>query len=117
MISSRLVTDLIAPMQDRVTAFLAKANDAGMGLTVTNAMPGWSYHNYGCAVDVVPLRYGKPVWGDTGADLVLWMQVGKIGESCGLEWAWRWRDNKELAHFQWTGGKTIVQLVNGERIV
>lgn len=83
------------------------------GKIVTNARPGESWHNHRCAFDVVPIRNGKPVWGTAGADLELWMRVGEIGESVGLEWAGRWKRFREFPHFQYTGGLTIAQLQAG----
>ena len=38
------------------------------GKKVTNAKGGQSFHNWRVALDVVPLRNGKPVWGTTGED-------------------------------------------------
>jgi len=35
-----------------------------MGLKVTNAKAGESAHNFGLALDFVPLNKGKPVWSD-----------------------------------------------------
>ena len=83
------------------------------GNIVTNAKGGQSFHNYCCAIDIVPLRLGKPVWGTTGEDGKLWDQVGAIGESCGLEWAAHWPTFKEECHFQYTGGLTLAQLQAG----
>ena len=77
------------------------------GAIVTNAQPGQSFHNYRCALDVVPIRNGKCVW---DANDSVWQEVGKIGEACGLEWAWRWASFKEMAHFQDASGKTLKQL-------
>ena len=86
------------------------------GKIVTNAKAGQSYHNWKVAFDVVPLRYGKPVWGTKGDDLKLWEQVGAIGESLGLEWAWRWTRNKEMAHFQFTDGLKIADFQAGKTL-
>lgn len=79
------------------------------GSIVTNAKAGQSKHNFNIsgqpaslAFDVVPLRNGKPVWGTKGEDLVLWLRVGGIGESVGLEWAGRWKRFKEFPHFEKT---------------
>ena len=77
------------------------------GRKVTNARGGQSFHNYRVAYDVVPLRNGKPVWGTTGADGELWQEVGRLGESVGLEWAGRWVRFREFPHFQFTGGKPL----------
>lgn len=76
------------------------------GKIVTNAKPGESFHNYGVAFDFVPLVNGKALWDD----VALFVRCGELAESCGLEWAGRWKSFKELAHCQFTGGKSIAQL-------
>ena len=83
---------------------------------VTNARAGQSFHNHRLAFDCVPLRNGKPVWGTTGSDLMLWMRVGNIGESVGLEWAGRWKTFREFPHFQFTGGHPIAYFQKGGKI-
>jgi len=90
------------------------------GRKVTNARAGKSRHNARSAdgtpasqaFDVVPLRYGKPVWGTSGNgidedptddqkdDLEVWQRVGAHGEAVGLEWAGRWASFREFPHFQ-----------------
>lgn len=89
------------------------------GRRVTNAKPGQSMHNFryggkpaSLAVDVVPMRAGKPVWGTTGADLALWQRVGRLGESAGLEWAGRWTRFREFPHFQHPDAKSVRLKVN-----
>ena len=139
MISSRSLSDLLPPARDRAEVFLARARAEGIellvtstfrdhesqaalyaqgrsapGRIVTNARPGQSLHNWRVALDVVPLRAGKPVWGTTGADGQLWARVGAIGEAWGLEWAARWKSFPEFAHFQYTGGLTLAQLQAGQ---
>lgn len=79
------------------------------GAIVTDAKAGYSFHNYKCAFDFVPLVNGKPAWND----LKLIAKCGAIGESIGLEWAGRWEHFKELLHCQYTGGVTIDQLRAG----
>lgn len=83
---------------------------------VTNAKGGQSMHNYHLAFDCVPFRGGKPVWGTTGADLMLWMRVGNIGEGVGLEWAGRWKTFKEMPHFQFTGGHPLSYFEAGGKL-
>lgn len=89
------------------------------GKIVTNARAGQSAHNYtlnglpaALAIDVVPLRNGKPVWGLSGDgiddnpadddkdDLELWQKVRSAAESAGLESASRWSSMREWPHFQ-----------------
>lgn len=87
------------------------------GKVVTKAKAGDSWHNWRCAFDVLPLRYGKPVWGTTGTDAEVWRRLGDIGEACGLEWAGRWKTFRELAHFQYTGGLTLADFKAGKTVV
>lgn len=81
------------------------------GRIVTNAKPGRSTHNNtlngkpaALAVDVVPLRDGKPIW---AASDPVWKRVGEIGEKVGLEWAGRWTTFREYPHFQHPQAKTL----------
>jgi peptidoglycan L-alanyl-D-glutamate endopeptidase CwlK len=72
------------------------------GNVVTNAKCGQSAHNYQLAVDVVEYKNGKPWWNSTN-----WEQIGRIGESVGLEWGGRWTSFKDKPHFQDLGGRSI----------
>lgn len=143
MINSRKIEDLHPAVQEKANAFLAAAlldgidllvtstyrdNEAQAALyaqgrtkpghVVTNARPGESWHNWACALDVVPLRNGKPVWGtSSGIDSALWRRVGEIGESVGLAWAGRWTGKiREMAHFQFTGGLTLADFKDGKTL-
>ena len=138
MVNSRKIEDLLPIVQDRVRAFIFKCTTAKIdilitstyrdnesqsalyaqgrtqpGKIVTNAKAGESWHNYRCAVDVVPIVNGKPCW-DTKHPV--WQEVGRLGKEAGLEWAGDWKKFKEFPHFQYTGGKTLAQLRSGERI-
>jgi peptidoglycan L-alanyl-D-glutamate endopeptidase CwlK len=138
MINSRSLDDLIPQARVRVDKLIEVCKAAGIDLLVTStyrdnesqdalyaqgrtkpgkivtkAKAGQSFHNYKCAVDVVPLINGKPVWDDT----MLWSQIGGLGKQVGLEWAGDWKGFQEYPHFQYTGGKTIKQLQAGEKIV
>jgi len=139
MINSRKLEDLLPQVRSRVEAFLKAADDAGIdllvtstyrdnasqdalyaqgrtapGKVVTNAKAGQSFHNHRCAVDVVPLRNGKPVWDSKDP---VWQTVGRLGKAAGLEWAGDWKRFKEFPHFQYTGGLTLAQLQQGAKIV
>ncbi len=85
----------------------------GPGKIVTNARAGESLHQYRVALDIVPLRAGKPVWGITAQDGVLWQRVGELGEASGLEWAGRWVKFREFPHFQYTGGLSLADFKAG----
>ena len=138
MINSRSLDELLPQVRVRVDKLIENCKAAGIDLLVTStyrdnesqdalyaqgrtqpgkivtkAKAGQSFHNYRCAVDVVPLVNGKPVWDDT----MLWSQIGGLGKQVGLEWAGDWQTFKEYPHFQYTGGKTIKQLQAGEKIV
>lgn len=85
------------------------------GTVVTNAKAGQSYHNYRLAFDVVPLIGGKPLWSTSISDMDVWQNVGRIGKSCGLEWAGDWTHFREYPHFQATGGLTLTDLQAGKK--
>ena len=137
MINSRSLDDLVPPAKQRAEAFIAAAKAKGIDLLVTStyrdnesqdalyaqgrtapgnivtrAKAGQSWHNWRCALDVVPLVNGKAIWDDQA----MWKQVGEIGKSCGLEWAGDWVTFKEFPHFQYTGGMTLAQLQQGAKI-
>jgi peptidoglycan L-alanyl-D-glutamate endopeptidase CwlK len=86
------------------------------GQKVTNARGGQSMHNYRVAFDVVPKKSGQLVWGTTGEDGKLWQKIGEIGESCGLEWAGRWKTFREMPHFQFTGGLSLADFQHGKKL-
>jgi len=138
MINSRSLDDLLPPVKERVEKFLSSAKAAGIdllitstyrdnasqnvlyeqgrttpGKKVTNAKAGQSWHNYRCAVDVVPVVAGKPRW-DVKDEV--WQQVGALGKAAGLEWAGDWKKFKEYPHLQYTGGLTLAQLQLGAKI-
>jgi peptidoglycan L-alanyl-D-glutamate endopeptidase CwlK len=137
MINSRSLDDLAPPVKQRAQAFVDAAKAKGIDLLVTStyrdgesqnalyaqgrttpgnivtrAKAGQSWHNWRCALDVVPLVNGKAIWDDQA----MWKQVGEIGKSCGLEWAGDWKTFKEFPHFQYTGGMTLAQLQQGAKI-
>lgn len=141
MISSRSLDDLTPSVKAKAVALLAAAAANGIdllvtstyrdneaqdalyrqgrgraGAIVTNAKAGESFHNYRIAFDVVPIRNGKAVWGTEGADGKIWLKVGELGESVGLQWAGRWTGKlREMAHFQDSSGLSIADLKAGAR--
>lgn len=137
MIASRDIEVLAAPVKLRVKSFIADAARQGIDLLVTStyrdyesqqalynqgrttpgnivtkAQAGQSFHNFKCAVDVVPLINGKAEWDNDE----LWNKIGAIGKSNGLEWAGDWKGFKEKAHFQYTGGLSLAQLQAGQEV-
>lgn len=135
MITSRLVTDLLDPLAERARIFIDQCAISGIDLLITatfrdfeaqdrlyaqgRILPGqivtWakggdSWHNWRRAFDVVPLRNGKPVWSTRGLDRDLWLRVGEIGTSCGLEWGGDWNRHPDFPHFQDKMGRTLYGL-------
>ena len=138
MINSRSLNDLLPPVKSRVEAFIAACKADGIdllvtstyrdnasqdalyaqgrtkpGKIVTNAKAGQSFHNFRCAVDVVPIVAGKPRW-DVKDEV--WQKIGKLGKAAGLEWAGDWKRFREYPHFQYTGGFALAQLQQGAKI-
>jgi len=151
MINTRDVHALVPRVRNKCKAFLLHCTSQGLDVIVTStfrdhaaqaelyargrtapgrivtwAGPGESFHNYGVAFDVVPLRLGKCVWGTSGDgidndptdddtdDLELWQRLGAIGEECGLEWAGHWpRRKREFPHFQDPNGYALADYQAG----
>jgi hypothetical protein len=128
-----MITDLQALhpyFRDRVTALIKVCKARGIELAIvetyrthakqdeyktmgkgyTNSGAGRSKHQYGLAVDVVPVIKGVAVWHNTA----LWRKVGMAGEKLGLRWGGRWRNPYDPGHFEWTGGVATVSLYAGQ---
>lgn len=76
------------------------------GEIVTNAKGGESWHNYGCAVDLVPMDQdpARPDW-DLGHPV--WQRLVQLGEVLGLYSGSEFTCIKDWPHFQLTGGFPI----------
>ena len=71
---------------------------------------GYSYHNYGLAVDIVfKDSSGNWTW-DNSYD---WERLAQLGESVGFEAGRRW-PRVDSPHFQYTFGLSIEDLLNGK---
>jgi hypothetical protein len=95
-----------------VESFRTHAKQAeyfGMGRKYTRSAGGKSKHQYGLAVDVVPVINAVPEWDN----VALWKKIGVIGEKLGLRWGGRWRAPYDPAHFEWASGITTHQLAYG----
>ena len=138
MISSRSLDDLNPKVKKLAEQFIKACRDAGIdiliystyrdaesqnelyaqgrtkpGRIVTNAKAGFSYHNWRCAFDFVPIVNGKARWDDSAA----YALCGNIGEDLGFEWAGRWSGKlKEVAHMQFTGGLSIFDFQKGKTL-
>lgn len=83
---------------------------------VTKAKTVWdSFHAYGRAFDVAIVNSSGKVDWDDAADwnsdgISDWVQLGKLGESIGLEWGGNFSSMPDLPHFQLREGLTIADL-------
>lgn len=88
----------------------AKQNEyKSMGKKYTRSGGGKSKHQYGLAIDLVPIVGGKPQWNNK----YLWRRIGVAGEQLGLRWGGRWRSLYDPGHFEWTGGLESEELTKG----
>lgn len=76
------------------------------GKIVTNAKGGQSYHNYGLAVDVVPMVNGWPNYNDD------YIRISQIGKSLGFTWGGDFASIKDKPHFHYDFGFRIADLQN-----
>lgn len=75
------------------------------GKIVTNAKPGYSYHNFGLAVDLVPSVNGidqkyVPDWNGSHP---AWKRMIAVGQTVGLTEGALWRTFPDEPHFQLNG--------------
>lgn len=91
------------------------------GVIVTNARGGYSFHNFGLAVDfALLLPDGRQVsWdmrrdgdGDRTAD---WMEVVQEAKALGFEWGGDWIKFKDYPHFQMDFGLSMANLRAGRK--
>ena len=83
------------------------------GAIVTKSHGGYSYHNYGMAVDIAFIRGGKlsydikaDIDGDGKAD---WIEVVQVFQEFRWEWGGNWKFT-DLPHFQKTFGYSVREL-------
>ena len=87
------------------------------GKVVTNAKAGQSFHNYGLAYDVVPVKPNGAVDYDTTspAAVTRWQKIGELGKAQGLRWGGDFHSIKDLPHFEWSGELSLADLQEGKR--
>lgn len=91
------------------------------GSIVTNAKGGYSYHNFGLAVDfALLLPNGSSVSWDmnrdyNGNNIKDWIEVVEEAEKLGFEWGGDWITFKDYPHFQMVFGLTLTQLRAGSK--
>lgn len=117
-------TGLYPDFADRVREFIVEANYSGFnidifsgyrsveeqaklyakgrtapGQIVTNSKPGYSWHSYGLAVDVVNRdNNGDWNWFPDGDDA--WQQLADIADKYGLDWGGNFRTIKDWDHWE-----------------
>lgn len=69
------------------------------GAIVTKARPGDSAHNYGQAIDICPIKDGRPWW--TAPDAT-WKKMADIGTSFGLVPGYYFKSFRDAPHFEST---------------
>ena len=89
---------------------VAKQNEyKRMGKIYTRSTGGRSKHQYGLAIDVVPVVDSLASW----ENIALWKKVGAVGEKLGLRWGGRWRHPYDPGHFEWSGGVSSAAMERG----
>lgn len=89
---------------------VAKQNEyKKLGKIYTRNVGGRSKHQYGLAVDVVPVIDDSASWHNEAA----WKIVGLAGEELGLRWGGRWRHPYDPGHFEWSGGVSAASMEQG----
>ncbi|WP_052098312.1 M15 family metallopeptidase [Paenibacillus stellifer] len=90
------------------------------GQIVTNAKGGYSYHNFGVAIDFALLLPDGSVSWDTKRDgdgdgVADWSEVVADAKRLGWEWGGDWTSFKDLPHFQMDFGLSTADYRAGKR--
>lgn len=80
------------------------------GSIVTYAKGGSSNHNFGLAIDIVPIGRNSLNEPFLNWNTSQYPFLGRIGQSIGLEWGGTWKKIKDQPHFQNLQGRTLKQL-------
>jgi hypothetical protein len=82
----------------------AQGRDGNPGKIVTNAKGGSSYHNYGLAIDVLPIKGGQPDWNYD------YSKLQPIAERHGIVWGGTFQSIIDKPHFELSLGYKPSQL-------
>ncbi|MEK3792516.1 M15 family metallopeptidase [Paenibacillus sp. FSL R7-0204] len=86
------------------------------GPIVTNARGGYSWHNFGYAIDFVLIDSAYDMKADKFINKVAdWSEVAQLAKTIGFEWGGDWTSFKDYPHFQMTFGLTLVDARNGKK--
>lgn len=72
------------------------------GKIVTNAKGGESFHNYGLAIDAVPINKGIGI-----ADI---NKIAAIAKKLGFKWGGDWKGFRDIVHYEMTFGNSIAMI-------
>lgn len=113
--AQKLMPDWTAIVTDgfRTAADQQKLYNSGRfgnpGSILTYAKPGFSFHEYGLAVDIGWVKGKELSYAKIDA-------LGKIGKNLGFGWGGDWV-SKDRPHFEYTKGLTLAQIKAGQRPV
>ena len=102
------ITDGYRSFNDQRELYAKGRTDPGK--IVTHAKPGYSWHNFGLAVDIAFQKDGKLSYSDR-----LYSTIVPIAKELGLEWGGDWIRYKDRPHFQWRPGISLAEARKGER--
>lgn len=78
--------------------------------TVTNARAGYSYHNYGVAVDMTFVVDGQPNWSEGHP----WAKYGEVAKKHGFSWGgdwWKFGSANDKPHIEMSFGYSTAKLL------
>ena len=83
------------------------------GNIVTNARGGYSWHNYGIAVDFFLTNHtgSTAIWTVDSK----WRRAAEIAIDLGFEWGGKWTSFVDYPHLQMAGGLTMAQMRAGRK--
>lgn len=139
MVNSRLLEDLLPRVEKKARQLIARCAEEDIELVVlstyrdreaqewlfasnryrngpvlTGTRPGFSFHEYRMAFDVLILQCGKPVTPNLRQQNIgkrLYGRLGEIGKELGLEWGGDFHVRKrEPGHFHFSDGQTMQAL-------
>ena len=84
-------------------ALYAQGRNGAAGHIVTNARAGFSMHNYGLAVDIVPYLSGQTGQLNWDANTPQFRAMVAALEGQGLVWGGEWKSFPDNDHFQMPG--------------
>jgi len=82
--------------------------------TITNCLPGESWHYFGLALDFVPVVNGKPDWTYNNADPAdHWDELAALAKEIGFTWGGNFRTFQDRPHIEWHPGWSVSSRMRG----